>query len=94
MFGYCLSVRREPLDTLLLQRTARSSSIDVGERISATDLLWEGERVVGVRLLTPDGSREVHARIIIGADGRHSFVARADPEPLFGGASLMHELFK
>jgi 2-polyprenyl-6-methoxyphenol hydroxylase-like FAD-dependent oxidoreductase len=67
--GYCLSVRREPLDALLLQRAASSRSI--------ADLLWEGERVVGASIVTPDGPRHVHARIVIGADGRHSFVARA-----------------
>ena len=79
--GYCLSVRREPLDALLLQRAAHSPSVDVGERTSATDLLWEGERVVGASPMTPDGHRDVHARIVIGADGRHSFVARAVAAP-------------
>ncbi len=73
--GYCLSVRREPLDALLLHRATSSPSVDVEERISPIDLLWEGNRVVGVRLVTPNGPREIHARIVIGADGRHSFVA-------------------
>ncbi len=79
--GYCLSVRREPLDALLLQRAASSLPVDVGEHISAAALLWEGTRVVGACLVTPDGPREVHARIVIGADGRHSFVARAVAVP-------------
>ncbi|HJW39354.1 MAG TPA: FAD-dependent oxidoreductase [Candidatus Udaeobacter sp.] len=42
------------------------------------DLLIEDERVIGVRAKTPRGELDVHADLIIGADGRHSIVqARA-----------------
>jgi 2-polyprenyl-6-methoxyphenol hydroxylase-like FAD-dependent oxidoreductase len=36
------------------------------------DLIFEGNRVVGVRAKTPRGEVEVHADLVIGADGRHS----------------------
>jgi 2-polyprenyl-6-methoxyphenol hydroxylase-like FAD-dependent oxidoreductase len=36
------------------------------------DLLMEGSRVTGVRAKTPQGELEVHADLVIGADGRHS----------------------
>src|SRR4030095_6209627 len=36
------------------------------------DLLWNGDRVTGVRAKTPDGERELHADLVIGADGRHA----------------------
>jgi len=36
------------------------------------DLLMEGSRVIGVRAKTPQGELEVHADLVIGADGRHS----------------------
>ncbi len=36
------------------------------------DLLMEGSRVIGVRARTPQGELEVHADLVIGADGRHS----------------------
>jgi 2-polyprenyl-6-methoxyphenol hydroxylase-like FAD-dependent oxidoreductase len=39
-----------------------------------TDLLMEGERVVGVAAKTPDGPLEVVAGLVVGADGRHSTV--------------------
>jgi 2-polyprenyl-6-methoxyphenol hydroxylase-like FAD-dependent oxidoreductase len=39
----------------------------------ASGLLFEGERVVGVK--TPDG--EIHADLVVGADGRHSTVRQA-----------------
>jgi 2-polyprenyl-6-methoxyphenol hydroxylase-like FAD-dependent oxidoreductase len=37
-----------------------------------SDLLIENERVVGVRLKTPDGERVARADLVIGADGRHA----------------------
>jgi len=36
------------------------------------DLLWENDRVVGVRAETPSGQRDLHADLVIGADGRHA----------------------
>jgi 2-polyprenyl-6-methoxyphenol hydroxylase-like FAD-dependent oxidoreductase len=38
------------------------------------DLLMEGSRVTGVRAKTPQGELEIHADLVIGADGRHSVV--------------------
>jgi 2-polyprenyl-6-methoxyphenol hydroxylase-like FAD-dependent oxidoreductase len=35
------------------------------------DLLFDNDRVVGVRAKTPNGEREIRADLVIGADGRH-----------------------
>jgi len=35
------------------------------------DLLFDKDRVVGVRAKTPDGERDFYADLVIGADGRH-----------------------
>jgi 2-polyprenyl-6-methoxyphenol hydroxylase-like FAD-dependent oxidoreductase len=37
-----------------------------------SDLIVESERVVGVRVKTPDGERIARADLVIGADGRHA----------------------
>jgi flavin-dependent dehydrogenase len=71
--GYCLSVRREPLDFILVERARRAETVDFAQRTKVTDVLWQGDRVVGVRLA--DG-RDAHAEIVVGADGRNSLVAR------------------
>jgi len=42
-----------------------------------TDLLHDGDRVVGVRALAPDGPLEVRADLVVGADGRDSRVRAA-----------------
>lgn len=71
-----LGLSRYRLDLLLLQR-ARAAGVTVREGAHVRDLLWEGGRVIGV-IATIDGSRELlRSSIVIGADGRHSAVARA-----------------
>jgi 2-polyprenyl-6-methoxyphenol hydroxylase-like FAD-dependent oxidoreductase len=42
-----------------------------------TELIWEADRVIGVRAKTPQGTVEVHADLVIGADGRASQVRTA-----------------
>src|SRR5687768_8190312 len=39
-----------------------------------TDLLWEGEKVTGVKVRTPTGMLEVRADLVVGSDGRSSVV--------------------
>src|ERR1700761_48209 len=38
----------------------------------ATELLAQGDRIVGVMARTPSGTEEIYAKLVIGADGRHS----------------------
>jgi menaquinone-9 beta-reductase len=73
---YCLSVRRAPLDYMLVQRACTASTVELLEQTRVTDLLWDNDRVVGVRVATPMGERRAIAHVVVGADGRHSTVAR------------------
>ena len=73
---FCLSVRRAPLDHLLVRRAASGSSVDVLQASVVKELVWEAGRVVGARLATAQGQAMVRARCVVGADGRHSRVAR------------------
>jgi 2-polyprenyl-6-methoxyphenol hydroxylase-like FAD-dependent oxidoreductase len=43
-------------------------------KADATDLIWSGDRVVGVTADTPEGPVEIRADLTIGCDGRHSIV--------------------
>jgi flavin-dependent dehydrogenase len=62
--------RRTILDALLIEAAA-SAGAELRERFPVHDLLWEDDRVVGVR-----GPTDERARVVIGADGRNSLVAR------------------
>jgi 2-polyprenyl-6-methoxyphenol hydroxylase-like FAD-dependent oxidoreductase len=44
---------------------------------SFTGLLREGDRVVGLSTKGPDGIREIHAKVVVGADGAFSKVREA-----------------
>jgi 2-polyprenyl-6-methoxyphenol hydroxylase-like FAD-dependent oxidoreductase len=76
--GYCLSVRREPLDAILLDRARRSPTVEVAEGAGVVDLAWDDGRVAGVVLAE---GRTVGARFVVGADGRNSLVARKAGAP-------------
>jgi menaquinone-9 beta-reductase len=80
-FGYCLSVRREPLDDVLAERACRSDSVEFLQHARVSAVWWQEQRVCGVRLETPKGERVAHGKIVVGADGRHSCVARAVRAP-------------
>src|SRR5438046_1874689 len=50
----------------------RFPSFQLHMETEVVDLLIENDRVVGVRAKTPRGEMDVHADLVIGADGRHS----------------------
>src|SRR5919107_4123264 len=75
MGGFC--PRRTVLDSLLLG-AAEESGVEVRESFTVDELLMAGDAVFGVRGHGKGGTAvEERARVVIGADGVHSFVARA-----------------
>jgi 2-polyprenyl-6-methoxyphenol hydroxylase-like FAD-dependent oxidoreductase len=73
--GFC--PRRTVLDSLLLHAAAEAG-VEVREGFIVDELLVAGDSVVGIRGHGRGADRvEEHARIVIGADGVNSFVARA-----------------
>ncbi len=73
---YALALPRFTFDQILLERV-KTCPVEVRERHRVTDLLVEGDRVVGVTGLDGEGHAfEARARLVIAADGRNSVVAR------------------
>ena len=66
-----LCARRVTLDSVLVD-TAAAAGADVRTGVKATGLLSSGDRITGVD--TEHGP--IHARLVVGADGRHSAVAK------------------
>ena len=58
----------------LAEEGAKYSGFQLRMQAEVTDLLLDGDRVVGLKATTPDGPLEVHANLIVGADGRQSIV--------------------
>ncbi|MFL5519725.1 MAG: NAD(P)/FAD-dependent oxidoreductase [Gemmatimonadales bacterium] len=71
-----LSVPRRVLDRELV-RAARAAGASVLEHTHLGDLEREEGRVVGAALSTRDGPMRVRARVVVGADGLRSRVARS-----------------
>ncbi|HLC48750.1 MAG TPA: geranylgeranyl reductase family protein [Candidatus Norongarragalinales archaeon] len=82
-YGYCLP--RYVYDNLLFQYAKKL--VASMEEFEVTDVIKEGDKVVGVRGLDKKAGtqKEFRAKIVVGADGATSIVARklglADPKP-------------
>ena len=69
--------RRKVLDQILVD-AAVEAGIELRERFSVNELITDGKRVVGVRGHSAGGAMVTEkARLVIGADGLHSLVARS-----------------
>ena len=73
--GGMASVRRHLLDPLLAHAAAEAGA-EVRTETAVTALLRDGERVTGVRVASEQREAELHARLVVGADGRNSTVAK------------------
>jgi 2-polyprenyl-6-methoxyphenol hydroxylase-like FAD-dependent oxidoreductase len=81
--GGVYSPRRYLLDKILLD-AANDAGAEIRTDCLIQELLWEDGRVVGVRGQTKDGgSFSERTRVVIGADGRYSLVAKAVAAPKY-----------
>ncbi len=82
----CIGPRRTVLDALLV-KAATTAGVELREGVVVDGLLSDGEQVVGIRGRTARGAAVAErAQIVIGADGKHSAIAR-----LVGAPSYMEQ---
>jgi flavin-dependent dehydrogenase len=73
--AYC--PRRTILDKLLVDAAVEAGS-EVREAFTVDEILFDDDRVTGIRGHSPNGVRVTeHAQVVVGADGWHSVVADA-----------------
>jgi len=76
-----------PRQTVLataLSRAATAAGAELREGFSVQEVLWDGDRVAGVRGRTAGGAMVTEkARVVIGADGLHSRLARLVEAPIY-----------
>ncbi|HET8649608.1 MAG TPA: NAD(P)/FAD-dependent oxidoreductase, partial [Gemmatimonadales bacterium] len=70
-----LALPRRTLDSVLLD-CARAAGVEVREGTAAEELLRRRGAVEGVRVRTGGGWDAIHSRLVVGADGLRSVVAR------------------
>lgn len=72
--GY--NIRRQVLDPLLRRRAATTAGVDFLPGVSLQELIYSGDRVVGLRASGPEREVvEIRAQLVVGADGRYSRTA-------------------
>ncbi|REK06002.1 MAG: NAD(P)/FAD-dependent oxidoreductase [Planctomycetota bacterium] len=68
-------VLRSEFDTMMLNN-AREHGVEVHEETRVLEVLFEGERAVGLRVAGPDGEpREVKAKVVVDASGQSTMLA-------------------
>lgn len=75
-FPYYLCVRRITLDAIIVDKVRRTSAIDFRENTKVESLIYEDERVVGVSFQSDEKKSSARAKVVVGADGIHSSVAK------------------
>jgi 2-polyprenyl-6-methoxyphenol hydroxylase-like FAD-dependent oxidoreductase len=78
---YSLCLRRILLDQALVENAAETPCVEVRTGARVTEVLWDGQRAAGVRYEWRGGGRQrrelAYADLVVGADGRLSFIAEA-----------------
>ncbi len=75
--------RRSVLDKILVD-AAVDAGAELRERFTVEELMFDGDKVIGIRGRNGSGSIvEEKAQIVIGADGARSFVARSVDAPVY-----------
>ncbi len=74
--AYSFALPRATFDTILLRAAERAGAV-VREGVTVEDLVWDGAAVAGVVTRSGNGQRATgNARVVVGADGLRSVVAR------------------
>lgn len=80
--GYSLSVRRITLDAALIEHAVGAGGVTFWPGTEAIGIQRTEGRVVGLDLVGTEGKRAVRTPLVVGADGRRSWVARTVGAPL------------
>ena len=73
---YFLCERRITLDWILVQRVNREPTVELRQGAQVKELIRVDGRVAGVRWGEADGTYEACARVVVGADGLYSTLAK------------------
>ncbi|WP_128895449.1 NAD(P)/FAD-dependent oxidoreductase [Longirhabdus pacifica] len=86
-----LSVRRELLDSWLFQKLEHTENIDIVLQAKVLTTLQKDEHITGVKYKTIAGEeKEVEAKLVIGADGRNSIVAKSVKAEMYHASKANH----
>lgn len=71
-----IGVRRDVLDTLLLQRAEANENIEIKTSSTVVDLIFKENKAIGILYKDSQGNlHREYAEIVVGADGKDSLIA-------------------
>ena len=75
-YPFYMCVRRITLDDILVRRMKQTPNVELREGVKVTDLLRENDTITGVKWKDSSQDGEERAKVVIGADGVNSFMAK------------------
>ena len=75
-FPFYMNVRRITLDEILVRRARTFESVDLREGAVATELVFDKGQAAGIAWKESGQPSNAHAKVVVGADGVRSFVAK------------------
>ena len=93
-FPFYMCVRRITLDDILVSRVRNTPGVQLREGVVANALLSEQGRISGVTWKASGMQEQASAKVVVGADGVRSFVAKEvgaqfeQEEPVLGSGSI------
>jgi 2-polyprenyl-6-methoxyphenol hydroxylase-like FAD-dependent oxidoreductase len=75
-YPFYMCVRRITLDDILIRRVSEIPNIELVQGAKASALLHKDGRVTGLVYEDGEGKKEARAKVVIGADGVRSFIAK------------------
>jgi 2-polyprenyl-6-methoxyphenol hydroxylase-like FAD-dependent oxidoreductase len=75
-YPFYMCVRRIILDDILVRRVKQIPSVELREGVRVKDLIWDNDYVKGIIWDDTNQKGKERAKIIIGADGINSFLAK------------------
>ncbi|SFK40265.1 2-polyprenyl-6-methoxyphenol hydroxylase [Halobacillus dabanensis] len=73
--SYTIIPKRDQLDSVLIEKALEFPTVTFKPKTSARALLWNGNKVTGIRVEENGGEEEIHAGLVVGADGKNSNIA-------------------
>lgn len=74
-WSYTWQVERARFDQMLLENS-RSHGAEVFEQSAVREVIFDGDRAVGVRAVIGGGAREIFANVVIDASGQSGLISR------------------
>lgn len=75
-YPFYMCVRRIILDDILVRRVKKIPNVELKEETRVKDLCWDNDCVIGIRWTDSNKEGESKAKVIVGADGLYSFMAK------------------